>query len=233
MEAVGHSGRVSLALREALSCERMYRDRACAASWSKLGKDDYGIDPALRDIEQTCRRACIRDSGGSPLRGCIDPGEQVGDDAILGRVVTLDRALLQQAGLAPAEAEALSLRALMLGSTGKRRGTLGGTASVDPDDDDDVIDVDGFDDPPPPPPPRPPPPPSGTLVVEVGVADIRIRGDIVPLDQLQSTISGLRDRLGITRVEVQGDSDAPYARLVEVLDAVRASGVDDVSLSQP
>ena len=43
--------------------------------------------------------------------------------------------------------------------------------------------------------------------------------------------AAVTDRAKISRVEVQGDSDAPYARLVEVLDAVRASGVDDVALS--
>ncbi len=227
IEAAGQAGQVSLALREALACERLYRDPACRAAWQALGRDEDHLDDALEDIEQTCRRACIRDSGGAPRRGCVDPVDRFGDGSVLGRVVELDRALLEHAGLTAAEAEALAMRTIVLAARARRGGPAGQVAfdpddvpdDVPDDDPDDVDDLPGVDATP------------GMLTVEVEIAQIRVAGDVVALEDLEDKVEALRTRLGVTRAEVQGRPDVPYERLIAVLDAVRAAGIDDVSFS--
>lgn len=209
----------------------MYRDKACAAAWTKLGEEQGNVSRELAAIETTCRRACIRESGGAPLRGCIAPVDRFGDGSTVGRVIELDRALLQHAGLPAAEAEVLAMRTIIL-AAGVNRG--GGTALLDPDtDDDDPDDDDDIDDVPPPPPP--PPPPSGaaggSLVVDVDLTTIRVYGDDVPLDQLEAKVMALKSRVGFDKAEVLSHPDVPYERLIRVLDAVRAGGIDDVSFS--
>lgn len=217
IEAVAEKGQASLALREALACERMYRDPACAAAWTRLGEEAGDVSSELEVIETTCRRACIRDSGGAPLRGCIAPLDRFGDDSVIGRVIELDRALLRHAGLSPAEAEALSMRTLILAASTRR--------DVDADPDDDVtFRV-------PPPPPGSIPSASDTLVVDVDLSSIRVYGSDVTLDDLEARVASLRTRVGFTRAEVLSHPDVPYERLIRVLDAVRAGGIDDVMFS--
>ena len=218
MEAAGQKGHVTLALREALACERMYRDKDCAAAWTRLGEDSQRPDRSLAYIEKTCRRACIRESGGAPKRGCIAPADRFGDGSTLGRVVELDRAMLAQAGLPPAEAEALAMRTIILASDAQRGSDTLGTIDPDPD-------------PIPPPPPPPPPPSSGSLIVDVDLASIHVYGEEVALDDLEAKVSSLKSRLGFERAEVQSHPDVPYARLISVLDAVRAGGIDEVTFS--
>jgi hypothetical protein len=226
MEAAGQKGHVTLALREALSCERMYRDKDCAAAWTRLGEDSMRPERSLAYIEKTCRRACIRDSGGAPGKGCIAPADRFGDGSVLGRVVELDRAMLAQAGLPPAEAEALAMRTIILAS-GAQRGSYT-FRSIDPPDPDPDTDPDPY---PPPPPPPPPPPSSGALIVDVDLATIHVYGEEVALDDLQTKVSSLKSRLGFERAEVQSHPDVPYERLIRVLDAVRAGGIDEVTFS--
>ncbi len=217
IEAVAEKGQASLALREALACDRMYRDPACAAAWTRLGEETGDVSSELEVIEATCRRACIRDSGGAPLRGCIAPLDRFGDDSVIGRVIELDRALLRHAGLSPAEAEALSMRTLILAASTRR--------DVDADPDDDVtFQV-------PPPPPGRIPSASDTLVVDVDLSSIRVYGSDVTLDDLEARVASLRTRVGFTRAEVLSHPDVPYERLIRVLDAVRAGGIDDVMFS--
>ena len=86
---------MSLALREALACERLYHDKACAAAWTRLGEEDGNVEHELAAVERSCRRACILESGGAPLRGCIAPVDRFGDGSVVGRVIELDRAMLQ------------------------------------------------------------------------------------------------------------------------------------------
>lgn len=214
---------MTLALREALACERMYRDKDCAAAWTRLGEDSVRPERSLAYIEKTCRRACIRESGGAPKRGCIAPGDRFGDDSTLGRVVELDRAMLAQAGLPPAEAEALAMRTIILASGAQRGSDAFG--SIDPPDP--------FPNPDPVPPPPPPPPPSatGSLIVDVDLATIHVYGEEVALDDLEAKVSSLKSRLGFERAEVQSHPDVPYERLIRVLDAVRAGGIDEVAFS--
>ncbi|HUQ07585.1 MAG TPA: biopolymer transporter ExbD [Kofleriaceae bacterium] len=235
IEAVGEKGHASAALREALSCERMYRDKACSAAWSRLGEDASDAARHLATIEATCRRACIRDSGGAPLRGCVAPVERFGEDSAVARVIELDRAMLQHAGLAPAEAEALAMRTIILatatatagGGLGSGSGAGSGAGSltaIDPDDPD-PYDPDDY------PQPAMPDAAPGTLVVDVDLTTIRVYGDDVALEDLEAKVSTLRSNLGFTRAEVLSDPDVPYERLIRVLDAVRAGGVDDVTFS--
>ena len=224
MEAAGQKGHVTLALREALACERMYRDKDCAAAWTRLGEDSQRPERSLAYIEKTCRRACIRDSGGAPKRGCIAPGDRFGDGSVLGRVVELDRAMLAQEGLSPAEAEALAMRTIILASGAQRGSDTFG--SIDPPPSDPFQDPD-----PVPPPPPPPPPASGSLIVDVDLATIHVYGEEVTLDDLEGKVSSLKSRLGFERAEVQSHPDVPYERLIRVLDAVRAGGIDEVTFS--
>lgn len=204
----------------------MYRDKACAAAWTRLGEEQGNVSRELAAIETTCRRACIRESGGAPLRGCIAPVDRFGDGSTVGRVIELDRALLQHAGLPPAEAEALAMRTIILAAGVHRRGgtaLLGDPDDDDPDDDDYAIDVV--------PPPPPPPAAAGSLVVDVDLTAIRVYGDDVPLDQLEAKVMALKSRVGFDKAEVLSHPDVPYERLIRVLDAVRAGGIDDVSFS--
>jgi hypothetical protein len=225
IEAVGEKGHASTALREALACERMYRDRACAAAWTRLGEDNLDIADELADVEIACRRACIRESGGAPLRGCIAPVARFGEDSTVGRVIELDRAMLQHAGLAPAEAEALAMRTIILASSASQQ--VGAAPPSPPPDPDDPYDPDA---------PRypqavTPDAPPGTLVVDVDLTSIRVYGDDVALEDLDEKVSSLRSRLGFSRAEVLSHPDVPYERLIRVLDAVRDGGVDDVTFS--
>lgn len=226
IEAVGEKGHASLALREALACDRMYRDKACAAAWTRLGADASDRDEQLAVVEATCRRACIRESGGAPPRGCIAPRSQLGEDSVAGRVIELDRAMLQLAGLAPAEAEALAMRTIILASATTQVGTA--PPRPPPDDPDDPYDPDdpgGY------PQAGMPDAAPGTLVVDVDLTSIRVHGEDVLLEDLQAKVSSLRSSLGISRAEVLSHPDVPYERLIRVLDAVRAGGVDDVAFS--
>lgn len=230
IEAVAEKGQASLALREALACERMYRDPACATAWTRLGAAMGDVSGELAAIEATCRRACIRDSGGAPLRGCIAPLARFGEDSAVGRVIELDRALLRHAGLSPAEAEALSMRTLILAASTQRAAGTVDDDDIDDDPDDDPDDDDLTFRPPPPPPPL-----SGsagdTLVVDVDLASIRVYGADVTLDDLEDRVESLRMRHGFTKAEVLSHPDVPYERLIRVLDAVRAGGIDDVMFS--
>lgn len=230
IEAVGEKGHPNLALREALACERMYRDKACAAAWTRLGEETGDVSSELEAVEATCRRACIRDSGGAPLRGCIAPVDLFGDGSVVGRVIELDRALLQHAGLKPAEAEALAMRTLILSASTRRGAVTSDPTVVDDDVDDPDDDDDDYTYRPPPPPPSPSGAP-GTLVVDVDLTSIRVYGSEVALDDLETRIESLRTRLGFTRAEVLSHPDVPYERLIRVLDAVRAGGIDDVAFS--
>ncbi|MBE7453428.1 MAG: hypothetical protein HS111_32570 [Kofleriaceae bacterium] len=213
MEAAGKAGHLSPGLREALACEELYADRACAAAWAALGRSAAAVDDALAAIEGACRAACIRVSGGAPLRGCVDPIDRFGDGSRLGRVVELDRALLEHLGLTPSLAEGLAMRALVLGA---------GSAVTS-------IDV---------------PPPAGgaggpgpgaaagaELIIEIDRDELRVGGEVVHVDDLTGTVSRLRHLRGVTRAQVLSAADVPYARVVDVLDAVRASGIDEVSFS--
>jgi hypothetical protein len=224
IEAVGEKGHASLALREALACDRMYRDKACAAAWTRLGEDTVGdVKDELAAIETTCRRACVRESGGAPRRGCIAPVDRLGEDSAVGRVIELDRALLQQSGLPAAEAEALAMRTLILASSGRRVAATNPFNDVDPDD----VDPDDY----PPPPPPPPPPSGGSLVIDVDLTSIRVYGSDVPLDELEARVLALRARAGYEKAEVLSHPDVPYERIIRILDAVRAGGIDDVTFS--
>jgi hypothetical protein len=240
MEAAGEAGHVSLALRGALACERLYRDAECAAAWEALGHDEADAERRLAVIAVTCRSACLRESGGAPPRGCVDPIDRLGDGSVLGKVIELDRAMLWQAGLSPSEAEALAMRALVLGSRSGRGAAV--PAQPDPDDpitpddddadyaadedyDDDLdedVDVDdavadGIA--------------AAPLVVELDLLEIRVAGRLVLLDDLERVVEAAHDRTGVNRVEVKSRDDVPYERLVRVLDAVRSAGIDDIAFS--
>jgi biopolymer transport protein ExbD len=132
--------------------------------------------------------------------------------------------MLTQEGLAPAEAEALAMRTIILASAAPRGSdTFGSIDPPDPYQTPDPIHI--------PPPPPPPPRASGSLIVDVDLATIHVYGEEVALDDLDDKVSSLKSRLGFEHAEVQSHPDVPYERLIRVLDAVRAGGIDDVAFS--
>lgn len=198
------------ALRESLACDRLYRDRACAAAWRRLTTPADPSDwiAAIDHLVPTCRAACIRQSGGAPPRGClapVDPGDSKRMQDVTA-LFELDRAMHVMSGLPDDEAALLASRGSLL-ALGVERGIvvpLPGTR-------------DGARD--------------GELLVGIDAAgDVHLDGRVVPPDRLDAELARVvaRDRPDAALFEV--DQDVPYERVIEVMNALRTSGIEKIAL---
>lgn len=190
-------------LRDALTCERLYRDRRCADAWRGLATPD---DPsewiaAIDRLIPACRAACLRQSGGAPPRGCL----AARDARDIEVVRELDRALHLLSGLPVADAEALAQRATLL-ALGVQQGIV---IPIRPRDTD--------------------PPAPGEVRIQVDAdGEIRVDGDIVTADELTEALTILAARRDLESATLAVAPDMPYERIIELMDKVRAAGIQQI-----
>lgn len=210
LAAIEAAGTTPAAVREALACRGLYRDRGCGAAWVALAVegDPADFQQGLQIVEETCRRACLRQSRGSPPRGCLDAEDRygLGDSGLRRRLVpvmAIDQALHELAGLPTDLAARLSTRAALFavlpGAT-LDEPTLPTDAAVAP----------------------------GTVVIRLlATGSTLVDGNVVGDDQLTALLQA-RDDAGDAVAVVEADPAVPYQRVVDVLDELRAAGVTDI-----
>lgn len=196
-------------LREALACERLYRDRGCAAAWRRLTTPTSPAEwiAAIDHLIPTCRTACIRQSGGAPPRGCLAPVDPTDSKRMqdVTAVFELDRAMHVMSGIPDEEADLLASRASLL-ALGVPRGLVGPGARTDdaPGDGQLLVVVDA----------------SGT---------VRLGGDAVPDDQLAVELARRIARDGATSALLAVEPDVPYDRIVAIMDRLRDAGITNIA----
>ncbi len=197
-------------LREALGCERLYRDRRCADAWRALSTPDDPAEwiAAIDRLIPACRAACLRQSGGAPPRGCIASNDARDIDV----VYELDRALHILSGLPVDDAEALAQRATLL-ALGVQQGIVIPIRPRDPD-----------------------PPAAGAVRIQVDAdGEIRVGGDLVTADQLTEELTLLAARRDLDSATLAVPPDMPYERIIELMDQIRGSGIEHIGfeINQP
>lgn len=198
------------AVREALACRGLYRDRACGAAWAALASpgDPADLEHGMQLVEEVCRRACLRQSRGSPPRGCVDAEDRDGmGDRVSQRrlvsVIAIDQALHELAGLPTDLAARLSTRAVLF--------------AVVPSN---VVDL----------PADPPDAAAAARIIAITIlasGSTLVDGMVVGDDQLTALLQARADIAATTAV-VQPDAAAPYPRIVKILDELHAAGVADI-----
>jgi biopolymer transport protein ExbD len=198
-------------LREALACDRLYRDRACAAAWRRLTTpgDPAEWSAAVEHLIPTCRAACVRQSGGAPPRGCLAPVDPGDDKRMheLSALFELDRAMHVMSGIPDDDADMLASRASLL-ALAVPRGI--------------VVPVSG--------PGVRAAPRDGELLVGLDAAgDVHLDGRVVPGDRLAAELARAIARHRPDAALLEVDQDVPYDRIVAVMDALRTAGIDQVA----